>query len=167
MAQTGLRRRLGCALALFILAGCGQDVQPIAQPDSVEIEFAEALTATAEANAKVAEVEKGLARLPTKRLAPATADTPPAPAPARRDPSLPVRIDWNGPVEPLLHSLARLTGHSLTIAGKPPINPLQVAVTGFSGHPLDAIAEIDTAAFGAATITVDHAGRTITLAYAD
>lgn len=167
MARTGLRRRLGCALALCILAGCGQDVQPALQPDPAEIRFAEALAATAEANAKVAEIEKGLANLPAKRPVLEAADAPPVPAPAQRDPSLSVRIDWNGPVEPLLHSLARLTGHSLTISGKPPINPLQVAMTGFSGHPLDAIAEIDTAAFGAAGITVDHAGRTITLAYAE
>ena len=167
MAQAGFRPRLGIALALCILSGCGQDVQPVAQPDPAEIKFAEALAATAEANAKVAEIEKGLAQLPPKRPAPEARGSPPVPAPARRDPPLSVRIDWNGPVEPLLHSLARLTGHSLAIAGKPPINPLQVAVTGFNGHPLDAIGKIDTAAFGAAGVTVDHAGKTITLAYAD
>ena len=167
MARAGLLPRLGSALALCILAGCGQEVQPVALPDPAEITFAEALAATAEANAKVAQIEKELAQLPAKRPAPEATDSPPVPAPARHDPSLSVRIDWNGPVEPLLHSLARLTGHSLRIAGKPPINPLQVAVTGFSGHPLDAIAKVDTAAFGAASVTVDHAGRIITLAYAD
>ena len=167
MAQAGLLPRLGCALALCILAGCGKDVQPLAQPDPAETTFAEALAATAEANAKVAEIEKELARLPTKRPVPEAAESPPVPTPARHDPSLSVRIDWNGPIEPLLHSLARLIGHSLTIDGKPPISPLQVSVTGFSGHPLDAIAKVDTAAFGSASVTVDDAGRIITLAYAD
>ena len=150
--------RVGKAGALLMLVGCAPELPPIDEPDPVEVEIAGAMAATARANAAVAELEKNLAGLQT--VSNATVVSNPAESEA-------LRIDWNGPLEPLLDSVARLAGYSVVIAGTPPVNPVTVAVTKFSGTPAEVIQAVDRAAFGFARITSDRESREITLEYPD
>ena len=166
MTHSKITSRAGQALLFAILASCTHDAVPASTPDTAESEISAALVATANANAKVAEIEKRLAKLDDSQIQPRTRQTESEPAATGTEPAAPVRIDWNGPVEPLLQSIARLARYSVVVTGNPPVNPLQVSVTGFEGPPLDAIGKIDGSVFGAARITAESEGRTITLAYA-
>ena len=168
MTAATIHARFGRALFFAVLAGCGQEVRPIKGPDPIEIQIAEAMSATAEANAKVAEIEKNLSQLHAVRTTPTATNSVPDSGTIQPELSASVvEVDWNGPVEPLLHSLARITGYSVVIAGKAPVNPVHVAIAGFNGHPLDAVGKIDDSVFGAARVSFETAGKTIALTYAD
>ena len=166
MTHSKIMSRTGQALLFAILASCTHDAVPASTPDPAESEISNALVATANANARVAEIEKRLAKLDDSQIRAKTRRTETNPAATGTEPATPVRIDWNGPVEPLLHSIARLARYSVVVTGNPPVNPLQVSVTGFVGQPLDAIGEIDGSVFGVARITAEAGSRTITLVYA-
>ncbi len=166
MTHSKITSRTGQALLIAILASCTHDAVPASTPDPAEAEISDALVATANANAKVAEIEKRLANLDGSQIRAKTRQTETEPVATGTEPAGPVRIDWNGPVEPLLHSIARLARYSVVVTGNPPVNPLQVSVTGFEGQPLDAVRKIDGSVFGAARITAKAESRTITLVYA-
>ena len=158
MRESKSPARVGKAAALLMLTGCAPEPPPIDEPDPIELEIAGAMAATARANAAVAELEKNLAGL--KTVSKATMDSNPAESEI-------LLIDWNGPLEPLLDSVARLAGHSVVIEGTPPVNPVTVAVTKFSGIPAEVIQAVDRAAFGFARVTSDRESREITIEYPD
>ena len=152
--------------ALAGLAACSNDKisQPDAAAQEVDAIIAAAVAETAAANSAVSRIEKHAVGFAAETVfeAAGTQDTE-----TEEDRFRPQRIavDWKGPVAPLLDSLARHIGYKLIVSGRPPANPVQVAVNGFSGLPLDAVAAIDAAAFGFASVAADMSNKTITLAY--
>ena len=149
---------VGKVAALLLLAGCTPEPPPIDEPDPIELEIARAMAATARANASVADLEKSLAGLQTDSNAAMDSNS------AESDD---MQIDWNGPLEPLLDSVARLAGYSVVISGTPPVNHVTVAVTEFNGTPAEAIQAVDRATFGFARITANRESREIKLEYPD
>ena len=149
-----------CALAG--LAACSNDKvsQPDAAAQEVDAIIAAAVAKTAAANAAVSEIEKQANGFVSE-----AARTPDSETEEDSFRQQHVAVEWKGPIAPLLDSLARRIGYELIVSGKPPANPVQVAVTGFSGLPPDAVAAIDIAAFGFAKVAADESNKTITLAY--
>ena len=152
--------------AFTVLAACSNG--EVGRPDAAALEvdaiIAAAVEKTALANTSVSEIEKHAAG-----LVPETAvDTEVTPDTETAEDSISrrqVAVDWKGPIEPLADSLARHIGYQLIVTGPRPANPVQVAVTGFTGLPLDAVAAINVAAFGHASVVADESNQTVTLAY--
>ena len=167
MRNSSLCRKSRAVLcALTVLAACSNsDVsQPDAAAQEVDAIIAAAVEKTAQANTAVSEIEKHAAGFVSETAVEAEA-APDTDTGEDRISRHQVTIDWKGPIEPLADSLARHIGYQLVVAGPPPANPVQVAVTGFSGSPLDAVAALNVAAFGHASVVADESNKTVTLAY--
>ncbi len=167
MRNTSLCCKSRTALCAFtVLAACsnGDVRQPDAAAQEVDAIIAAAVEKTAQANTEVSAIEKLAAGFVSETAVEAEVmpDTETGEDSLSRHP---VAVDWKGPIEPLADSLARHIGYRLIVTGPPPANPVQVAVTGISGLPLDAVAAINVAAFGHANVVADESNKTVTLEY--
>ena len=144
------------------LAGCTLSaLEPAAvsaptPPDPAEMRLIEA----------VERAERALALLARTLPAPDRASAMPAldsvPPALRR----PVTLDWAGPLEGLVRTLAERAGWRFFVAGMPPARPLIVTVQA-EGRPLLAVLrDAGLRAGGAATLTVDAAAETVLLDWA-
>lgn len=167
MRNSSLCCKSRTALCAFtVLAACsnGDVRQPDTPAQEIDAIIAAAVEKTAEANTAVSEIEKHAAGFASETAVEADV----TPVTDIEEDSLSrqqVAVDWKGPIEPLADSLARHIGYQLIVTGPLPANPVHVAVTGFSGLPLDAVAAINVAAFGHANIVADESNKTITLEY--
>ncbi|MCY3878944.1 MAG: DotD/TraH family lipoprotein [Rhodobacteraceae bacterium] len=143
------------AICIPGLAACSATVDHAIKPDDTAIDaiIAEAAAQSASASEAVAMVEKHAAGLQ---------QVPDMPGPDATDP---VRIDWQGPVEPLLDRLAAHMNYQWRSAGQPPANPVIVTVAAFNGAPLHAIPKLDAALYGHATIRAVPSRRMLVLDY--
>ncbi len=158
--QTPLRAHTIALAAALALAACDRPNVPAENSGSgIDAMIAEAAAGTAAVNKTVAEIEKRAAGI---------AETPAArPKPPQKEPAVrqPILVDWKGPVEPLAMRLAERAGFSFQLAGKRPANPLQTAVSGEFGTPLEAIDSLSDAISGHAWITSDESRNIITIEY--
>ena len=78
-----------------------------------------------------------------------------------------VAIDRDGPLEPLLRSLALRMEGELRIVGKRPVHPALIAVSYAGNSYQEALRAIDASVFGLATVAFAEDGAVIELRYAD
>lgn len=149
----------GCELLHPIVRGdAGADAQLAETPvDLAELRLAEA--------AERAEAAlSALARIEFTRATPlAVAELPPDVSPALRRP---VTLDWIGPVETLVETLATRARYRFARAGAPPVRPVMVAVMARKTPLIEVLRDAGMQAGKAATIVVDAARRTVRLDWA-
>ena len=146
-------------LVVLVLAACSNHRPP---PNNSEIDraIADAVTSTIAINKAVSEIERRQANLPSSQpVGAATAKIPPVIFVP------PLDINWTGPLKPLIESLGNHVGYRVEKRTKPPINPVQIAVSGEFTNLAEAINSINDAAFGHATIMADRSRKVITIEY--
>ncbi len=166
MPMERLQRLLAALAGVLASAGCADpEIQsPIVASDPADTVIAEAVAETARSNRIVAEIEKRYAGLKT---APSGLEEANVWADSNARFSEWIDIDWNGPVEPLLQSIASRMERTLRIIGKEPVTPVLVSVSYAGDSHRDALRAIDISLFGLATVVSADDGTAIELHYAN
>lgn len=139
-----------------------QSDTPAPPPDSVELAIAGAVVETARVNREVSQIEKRHAALfeTQNGNAPEFAAGDASSIPPRH-----LSIEWNGPIEELLLTMARFTETELQVTGRP-VAPSALVSISFSEEPLpSAIEKIDKIAFGMASVDFNPSEGIIMLRY--
>ncbi|MEW5424590.1 DotD/TraH family lipoprotein [Amorphus sp. 3PC139-8] len=127
----------------------------------IDAEIAEAAKKSAAASAAIAEVE-------------VAASAPLAPAPAQMVPpgvELPaevvqlVSVDWQGPIEPLLQSLADVAGYRLVVSGVRQPAPPTVSITRKEAPLWTVVRDAGTLVVDRGTVVLNPQRGTIELRY--
>ena len=146
-------------LAIGSLTGCAQyklDQQLVAEPDPVALRLSAAVDKVSAALQTLASVEQ--ARNPGANL-----QMPPsAPVELRRI----VSVDWTGPIEPIVQTLADRAGYQLQVnGGKPPV-PVVVSLTAREKSVIEVLRDLGLQAGQRADVVVDPDRRIVELNYA-
>ena len=146
-------------LAISSLTGCAQyklDQQLVAEPDPVALRLSAAVDKASAALQTLASVEQ--ARNPGANL-----QMPPsAPVELRRI----VSVDWTGPIEPIVQTLADRAGYQLQVnGGKPPV-PVVVSLTAREKSVIEVLRDLGLQAGQRADVVVDPDRRIVELNYA-
>lgn len=155
---SGIRRLM--VMVILIVSACTASRDVNEDPDSeIDAILAAAMAATAHASQTVAEIEKRRADLPAT---PAVDD---GDSREIQSSAGPIKINWNGPVEPLVKGLADFAGYRFRVIGPHPTNPVWVSVSGEFENPIVAIPTLSDSVYGHAQITGDDKERLITIEY--
>lgn len=144
---------------MCMLAGCAQykvDQQLVAEPDPVALRLASAVDRASAALQTLASVEQ--ARNPSV----AVQAVPHAPQELRRI----VSVDWVGPIEPMVRSLADRAGYQTQINGDKPPVPVVVSVQAREKSVVEVLRDLGLQAGRRADIVVDPDRRMVELNYA-
>jgi hypothetical protein len=77
-----------------------------------------------------------------------------------------VKVEWNGPAEPIIGKLAAMAGFQAVVSGKQPSTPLIVAVNVSSIRISDALKDIGVQAGNQMDVIVHSSARVIEIRYA-
>ena len=125
--------------------------------------ISQAMTETAKTNRIVAEIEKRHAGLRFGNAGPAAVPEIAAPGPVSEEE---LSIQWEGPLEPLLKSLALRMDAELRVLGESPVQPVFVSVSYSGRSHAEALRKIDTSVFGFAEVGLSEDEAAIELRYA-
>lgn len=153
---------VGC---LAGLAGCaGKGLPPVQTGGiaSVDRQIAEAVDRSSRANRAIAEVEAA-ASAPT---APAPAQTVPEGITLPRELNQLYSVEWRGPLEPLLKSMADDIGYRFVKTGTPPASPVMVSVYRTDEPVWRIVRDAGTLVTSQAAVVLNPRDRTIEVRYA-
>lgn len=157
--MSGKRLLSGIVLSL-VLAGCTPyakvDQQMVVTPDPVGLRLASAVDKASAALQTLASVEQ--ARNPGVQIQ----SVPYAPQELRRT----VSLQWVGPVEPLVRTLADRAGYRMQVNGDVPPAPLVVSVEAKQKSVVEVLRDVGLQAGTRADIAVDPESRIVELNYA-
>lgn len=146
-------------LAAGLLSACAQykvDQQLVAEPDPVALRLSAAVDKASAALQTLAAVEQ--ARTPSASL-----QMPPsAPVELRRI----VSVDWTGPVEPIVRTMADRAGYQLRVNGDKPQAPLVVSIMAREKSVIEVLRDIGLQAGQRADIVVDPSRKLVEVNYA-
>lgn len=144
-------------LAVFV-TGCAQQLpqpQLVAEPDQVTMRLAQAADRAANALDTLAAIEQ--VRTPTD-LPPLVASAPPE---LRRS----VTINWYGPVEPLVKTLADRASYRFLITGNAPETGIIVTTKARNQPVIELLRDVGLQLGGRADLRVDANKKTVELSY--
>lgn len=153
-----INRALTVLCTAVLLTACAQhqpQPQLVAEPDQVTLRLAQAADRAANALDSLASVEQ--VRTPTE-LPPLAAG---APAELRRS----ITVNWYGPVEPLVKTLADRASYNLLISGNVPENAIIVTTNVRNQPVIEALRDVGLQLGSRAQIKVDAEKRVVELAY--
>ncbi len=155
---SGIRRLM--VMVILIVSACTASRDVNEDPDSeIDAILAAAMAATARASQTVAEIEK---RRVDFSATPAVDD---GDSHEIQSSAGPIKINWNGPVEPLVKGLADFADYRFLVIGPHPANPVWLSVSGEFENPIIAIPTLNDSVYGHAQITADDKERLITIEY--
>lgn len=159
--KTSSGKALFSGLVLTLsLAACAPyakvDQQMVVSPDPVGLRLASAVDKASAALQTLASVEQ--ARNPGVAIQ----SVPYAPQELRRT----VSLDWVGPVEPVVRSLADRAGYRFQVNGDVPPAPLVVSIQAKQKSVVEVLRDIGLQAGTRADIAVDPEARVVELNYA-
>ena len=164
MGRRCAQKPYGIVLVAAVLSGCSSAPAPKHDPGlNIDGIIAAAVSETAKANSAVAALEKHTAKLPANTPSLRRSETDPLRSASGAHGA--IKINWNGPIIPLLERLAKHLDYQLVIKGSAPANPIIVTVTEYSGPAIAAVPFISNAAFGHASVTVSQERQEIALFY--
>lgn len=150
-------------IAVLLVAACSSvkgfnndTPQLVAEPDSVSAMLADAADRVASSLEKLAAVE--YQRSPGVAVAP-VAD---APVELRRA----ITVNWVGPVEPIVETLANRSSYSFVVLGSPPPVPIVVSLDVENMPVVDVLRDIGLQMGVRADIRVDGKNKTVEIQYA-
>ncbi|MBG78155.1 MAG: hypothetical protein CL570_03895 [Alphaproteobacteria bacterium] len=130
--------------------------QLVAEPDSVSAMLADAADRVASSLEKLAAVE--YQRSPGVAVAPVSD----APVELRRA----ITVNWVGPVEPIVETLANRSSYSFIVLGSPPPVPIVVSLDVENMPVVDVLRDIGLQMGVRADIRVDGRNKTVEIQYA-
>jgi hypothetical protein len=151
-------------LSALLLSACASstadkgETPPIA---AIDERIAEAVETSANANQAISEVEvatAGPVRAGPSRQPPPNVVLPP-------EAVQPVTVDWQGPIEPFLQSMADRAGYSLSTTGRRPANPMMILITANEEPLFGVIRRAGIMAHGYADIAFNPTTRVIEIRY--
>ncbi len=129
--------------------------------EEIDARIAEAVETSADANQAIAEVE--VATAAPVRAGPSHQPPPGVVLPPEA--VQPVSVDWQGPIEPFLKSMAERAGYTFTASGRRPANPMMITITANDEPLFGVIRRAGIMAHGYADIAFNPATRVIEIRY--
>ncbi len=154
---------LSSALVLVLTTGCsgpgvkfsGDSPQVVASPDKVSLMLAESSDRASTALETLAAVEK--ARTPATQMSPVQN----VPAELRRA----ITINWVGPIDPIVKTLADRAGYGFLELGKKPTIPVVVSIDAENQRVIDVLRDIGLQLGMRGDVKVDAEARMIEIYY--
>jgi defect-in-organelle-trafficking protein DotD len=146
------------AICSFLLSACASTPQP--PPPNVnatEASLAEASYAVSRSVVDIAETVQAAHPIPKLGS---------APSPIAYGMGGITTVDWSGPIQPLLHQLAKSSNYRLVVLGTPPAIPVLVTIYQRNVMLGDIVRDIGYQAGERATVVVYPDSRAIELRYA-
>lgn len=158
-------RNLKVAIIIFIcglLGACALPQQP--QPSEATYDSSSAI-ALAEAAGSVSQSLSGLEQNQQAANPPqAISAAPPA---ATYGMQMPISIDWNGPIGPLVAKIANVASYHLKIVGTEPAIPVIVSVHAKNTQLADILRDAGFQAGNHASLVIYPSTKTVVLSYND